>query len=237
MVPPFTGPGGRDDSASKSVVVAGKSPANCKIRCSVSTLHDLDQPTLRPQIEHRGGRRRPATRPHSSWMWPQSTTLRRSPPRSPAATAALPSPLSTCPFGGECDSSTAPSGHDCELRLRLLLRQVEAPIPGRRRDARAEAEEGDPLELDGLAVQHRGPAAARRAERPRRSRCCRAPPRTGARSPTARPWSPRARCEHWRSRRRRARRRPAPSGRTSSRAVRTVAVQVAEGEASHVVPN
>ena len=71
----------------------------------------------------------------------------------------------------------------------LLLGQVEAPVPGRRRDAGAEAEEGRcrrsrPTRRAGRSPRPSRRRRRRRAARPR-SRCCRGRGSSASRSPPA----------------------------------------------------
>ena len=96
-----------------------------------------------------------------------------------------------------------------ERRGRLLVRQVEAPVPRGDRDPGAQAEERAALELRAsrrAARSRRTRPTPRHAAR-RRSRCCQGRGPSACRSRPARRSSPRAPRESTRSRRRRSRRR------------------------------
>jgi hypothetical protein len=105
------------------------------------------------------------SRPQHSCTCPQSTSRGR---RCWIArsTAALPSPPSTCPFGGECTSSTAPGGRPvsmrsacCSVRSKLQSHGVTGTPP-------TEPEERHVVDLRDLAVEHSGrrPAGTCRAQ-------------------------------------------------------------------------
>ena len=80
-------------------------------------------------------------------------------------------------LAGSSSDRSAPAGASARPAQRLgaagqplvglVLGQVEAPVPGRRRDPRSEPEELDPVDLGRLAVEHgrRAPAAAGGAQR------------------------------------------------------------------------
>ena len=112
------------------------------VRAEVEHSRRPDRWTPRPSCRGRG-RRAPAG---AAW------------PRSPRRTASLPRcwpapSTSTCPRGGEWTASTHSSGHASSFCGGLVLGEVEAPVPGSDRDARAQAEEGDPVDLRLLSVQ------------------------------------------------------------------------------------